>query len=371
MPRQIAPSTLLLIRLAIALTALAGVVGASMAGAQEGPAVEWTQTSLTGPVRKLYTPASGALFARTDTGLARSDDAGATWSPVALPTTTRLLGTPGYTRAMLVDPTHHQAIYAVMEDGIYKTEDDATTWRLILPNDPDVPAFRIMAVSPADTRLVYVALSHPSRNHVRLLRSADGGETWETVLHREVSQHVSCDWGVALLQAHATDPNRVYLAASCVRTGVQATLEESTDRGATWRDLYRPRLAEPDWLVTASSLHLAIRKDQRGGGSILTRSQDEGATWTTILEHAGQQPDVWIGGLAGDPTNPDRLLLGLNAKQGPSTLPSQIRLSTDGGVTWAAIAPPDLPRLHDVKFGVDGKMLFAATDSGVWRAPAP
>jgi photosystem II stability/assembly factor-like uncharacterized protein len=377
MPHQIAPSTTtLLLRIAITLTALLGVVGASVAGAQESPVVAWSQTSLTGTVRKLYTPASGALFARTNTGLARSDDAGSTWSPVALPTSTPLQGTPGWTRAILVDPTNHQTIYAVMKDGIYKTEDDAATWRLMLPNNPDVPDFRIMAVSPVDNRLVYVALSHARRNHLRLVRSADGGETWETVLHREISQHVSCDWGVALLQAHATDPNRVYLAASCVRNGRQATLEESTDRGTTWRDLYRPTLAEPDWLVTAPSLYLALRKDERGGGSILTRSQDDGASWTTLLEHSGGGgmsgggPDVWVGGLASDPTNPDRLLLGLNASQGEHTLPSRLRLSEDGGATWTDVAAPDLPRLHDVRFGADGQLLFVATDTGVWRAPA-
>jgi hypothetical protein len=77
---------------------------------------------------------------------------------------------------------------------------------------------------------------------------------------------------------------------------------------------------------------------------------------------------VTIGGLAADHTNPDRLLLGLNVRQGPTDLPSQVRLSSDGGGSWTEVAPPDLPRLHDLRFGIDGQMLFAATESGVWRA---
>ena len=369
------------IRLSGALAlAIAALWAVAVALAQESPDVPWTQTALTVPTKKLYMTASGALFARTADGLMRSDDGGATWSAVGLPAAAPVPGMPaGWTRAIVVDPTNHAIIYVATADGVYKTDDDAATWRLVLPVDPDVPGFLMLAVSPADNRLVYVALRNEKQNRLRLLRSVDGGQSWETALNREQRPQASCEWGVALLQAHATDPNRVFLAASCSRNAEQAVLEQSVDRGSTWSDLYTPKLAEPDWLLAGATsppgtILLALRKDARGGGSILARSLDDGATWTTILEHSGGGgmsgggPNVTIAGLAADPTAPERLLHGLNARQGPRDLPSQLRLSGDGGETWSDIAPPDLPRLHDLRFGIDGRTLFAATESGVWRA---
>jgi len=366
--------------LAMAVSVLWTAAGAQ---AQDAPAASWIQTGLTTPARKLYAPSSGALFARTADGLMRSDDAASTWTAVSLPQVAPVPGMPaGWTRAVVVDPTSHAVIYVATADGVYKTEDAAATWRLALPTDPDNPGYLALAVSPADNRLVYAALRNERQKRLRLVRSADGGETWETIATREMNQNVSCEWGVALLQAHATDPNRVFLAASCSRNAEQAVLEQSTDRGSNWSDLYTPKLAEPDWLLAgnagpAGTQLLALHKDARGGGSILARSQDDGATWATILEHtggggmSGGGPNVTIGGLAADPTAPERILLGLNARQGPRDLPSQIRLSGDGGESWADVAPPDLPRVHDLRFGIDGQMMFAATESGVWRATAP
>ena len=368
--------------LGCALLTVLSLLGTTIVQAQSGTesGVTWSPTSLTGPVKRLYTPASGALFARTANGLMRSDDGGTSWSPVSLPAAAPVPGMPpGWTRAFVVDPVDHTRIYVATAEGVHKTEDDAASWRLILPVDPEVPGFLALAVSPADNQLLYVALRNEKLNRLRLVRSVDSGLTWETVFNREVHRQTSCEWGVALLQTHPSDPNRVYLAASCSRNAQQAVFEQSSDRGSTWTDLYSAKLAEPDWLVTstvgtAGPMLLALRKDARGGGSILARSQDDGASWTTILEHtggggmSGSGPDVTIGGLAADPTTPDRLLLGLNVRQSPTELPSRIRLSDDGGTTWTDIAPPDLPRLHDMRFGVDGRTLFAATEGGVWRA---
>src|SRR6202022_3063510 len=89
------------------------------------PPADWEQTTLSEEVLQLFTPTSGPLYARTRSGLSRSDDAGTTWRAVSLP--------PGPVGSVAVDPSDHTTIYAAEQDGLYKTVDDAHSWRLISP----------------------------------------------------------------------------------------------------------------------------------------------------------------------------------------------------------------------------------------------
>src|SRR5262249_43133 len=148
-----------------------------------------------------------------------------------------------------VDPTKHTTMYAATSDAVFKTDDDAATWRVVLSPDADFPELGPIAVSPADSQLVYATLKNRPSNRLRLVRSGDGGATWETVHGREVDSHVSCDWAVSLLQAHPTDPNRVFLGASCPRSSSYADLEQSLDRGLTWTIIRKNGLSTPNQVV--------------------------------------------------------------------------------------------------------------------------
>jgi len=385
------PRSLLMIRLGVAvavvLGALGALPGASRASAQAAPAtasaVQWSQTSLTEPIKRLYTPASGAFFAQTAAGLARSDDGGTTWHTVSLPAAP--VDRPG---AIVVDLTNHATIYLAAADGIYKTADDARSWTLIAPVDPKYPRFQALAVSPVDANVLYTIATSQSLQTISFKRSTDGGQTWDEpddALNRNRgSASLTCYWVVYLLQPHPVDPNGLYRAFSCETRGLQVTLRRSHDGGATWQALLGPIGATPHWLVGGQ--HDAPDRLVMGantstmtfGGYLLTRSDDDGATWKTIEEYkeGGQTnrgPNVFNGGLAMDPTRSDRLLLGLNAsgRTGESAPPEPLRLSEDGGLTWTDVTPPDLPKITDLKFGIDGRTMFAATESGLWRAAAP
>jgi hypothetical protein len=360
----------LVVGLAIVLTPLAAPIDL---GAQEAGDGAWEPTGLGEPVTRLYAPASGALFARTAGGLTRSDDGSTTWAAVALPAAPD--ERPG---AVVVDPTSHATIYAVAEDGIHKTSDDAASWALIRPTEADAPTVLALAVSPADSNLLYLAVSGPRGNHFRFVRSGDGGATWDQLEDQVISTTFACDWIVPLLQPHPTDPNRVFRATSCRTNADNAVLQQSTDRGATWSDVYRPQLAVPRWLLGGQGgapgrLYLGLVKDYRGGGSLVARSENDGIDWATMLEFSGGSasgggPNVTVGGLAHDTTMPDRLYVGLNRAQGAGILPSQVRRSTDGGATWADLGPPQLGPIRDLTLGVDDQTLYVATDQGVWRS---
>ena len=367
----------------VALLVLFASNGLSTARAQDAAIAPWQPTGLTAPAERLFTPTSGALFARSGGGLVRSDDAGTIWKPIALPAVPPMPGLPpGTTGAVEVDPTNHAIIYKATADGMYKTSDDAQTWTLILPTMAEAPWFHALAISPANNARLYVAVSHPEERRLLLLRSDDGGATWATIHRAEVPRQVACTWGVPLLQAPPTDPDRIFMGAACSRNAQQATLQGSRDGGATWTDLYTPKLAEPRWLVVGGAtapgrLVMALNKDPRGGGSLVARSDDDGASWTTTLEFtggggmSGGGPDVNVVSLAADPTNPDRMLLGLSSTTGAWTAPPPLHASMDGGLTWTPSPTPDLGAIADVAYGIDGRMVFLATDSGVWRAAAP
>src|SRR5262245_9188635 len=88
----------------------------------QGAVSQFEQLTLSGDVVHLFTPASGAFFALTDTHeLYRSDDAGASWRAIRLPPA----ATGFHGRHELeVDPTDHQIVYAAGADGLYQTTDD-------------------------------------------------------------------------------------------------------------------------------------------------------------------------------------------------------------------------------------------------------
>jgi hypothetical protein len=46
---------------------------------------------------------------------------------------------------------------------------------------------------------------------------------------------------------------------------------------------------------------------------------------------------------------------------------SQLQESYDGGLSWSAVGQAIAGSVHDLVLGVDGRNLYAATDSGVWR----
>ena len=368
---------------ALLLTALGVLVGASHVSAQTAPPVEWSTASVGGPARRLYTPTSGALFVQTRDGLARSDDGGVTWRAIQLPAPP--VDVPG---AVVVDPTNHATVYVAASDGIYKTDDDSQSWRLLAPVDPKRPRFQALAVSPADPNVLYTFYSSEDRQALIFRRSADGGATWvepDPFWRNSTGRGVMpCWWSVYIVQPHLADPNGLDTAIFCDAKGLYVRLRRSLDGGATWQQLSVFPQAAPVSLVgnqpdAPGRLYVGANADPaRSSGYQIARSDDDGASWTTIEEHTAEsrvnaEPNIGIGGLAIDPTRSDRLLVGLNpsGRGAPAPAPPRLHLSEDAGATWADVTPPDLTKINDVKFGVDGRTMFVATDAGVWRGSAP
>ncbi len=371
------------------------LLAASLVGplkAQEGPVAE--RISEASDVVRFYTPASGALFALrsasvaspTSETLTRSDDGGATWGTIILP--------PGpmgedERRVVEVDPLNHLVVYASGQEGLYKTDDDAASWRVVLPHQLQMGQ---VAVSRADTGLVYVTEieSNVGMTPSRILRSRDGGETWDPILDATCAR--------IRLFPDATNPARLVAALNCMPDR-PAALYLSEDQGtswSTWRPwpeadetrgpaLSGPLLAggeagSPDQVYVAYATHSL----EDGLPLFLTR--DAGRSWEERRlkprEEVAPPSPKWQGGkfwsyiaaLAVDPQAPERVYVGLYGS------PQPLRTSADAGASWSMLPLPDnLRNVTAVALGADRQNLYVATSfvrssygtEGVYRLRLP
>jgi hypothetical protein len=148
----------------------------------------------------------------------------------------------------------------------------------------------------------------------------------------------------------------------------------SRDRGSNWSTLspspFRSIFAELAGcgMRSPSRLYLTDRQpDALDGPSNMTafllRSDDGGQSWQQV--RGGEEgPGERIDRVSCDPTNPDRVFLLRSDGRTPG-----IRVSQDGGRTWGEVSLPDGATVSDLTVGIDGRYLFLATDTGVWRLP--
>lgn len=397
---------------ALALVMVASLTLAGDLWAQEPTGGTWEQlTGVPGSVDRLFAPTSGALFAQVGADLYRTDDGGSTWRTVMLPPA------PGNTarRQIAVDPTSHQHIYVTGAEGLYRTVDDAASWQLIRPTAVDFPSLAAFAASPANRDLIYLVERTQNAHVIRVLRSDDGGQTWAT-LEQDGHTFLSCSWVVYLLQAHSTDPDRVFRSIQCHHGLTSSLLQESRDRGASWTVLADAGGTRPETVqdprnqpvpaptstpagrivpisekeritgtmdilaggqgAMPSRFYLAITKPAQGGGMSLLQSDDDGLTWVERLSHTGggsatpaddTLPNVTLSALAVDAGAPDRLFGAFRERVKGQPERAAVRISADGGHTWADLGQGLGDPATGLALGIDGRNLYAATATGVWR----
>jgi photosystem II stability/assembly factor-like uncharacterized protein len=174
-----------------------------------------------------------AVYAGTDNGIYKSDDAGDRW---------RCVGLAEYPiQSMAVDPYCPEIVYAgtgvedLKPDGIYKSFDGGETWELVYRKDLDV--IRSILIDPNDSKTVY-AIGHGvdgSPNFNGFVKSSDGGQTWEG---RHLSPLGPWDDVYALASTAAgIEPQFLY---AIVDENLVADVYRSDDRGDTWTELNVP-----------------------------------------------------------------------------------------------------------------------------------
>ncbi|HXO43294.1 MAG TPA: hypothetical protein VN999_17720 [Thermoanaerobaculia bacterium] len=225
---------------------------------------------VTGVVADPVTPAT--VYAFGEFGLARSTDAAATWT--VLPPLSQGDAITG-SLALAIDPHSPATLYGGSQSGVWKSTDAGATWTRLSATARGV---QTVAVDPANPSIVFAFAKLAGV----LLRSADGGATWEEK-DTGLSLPTISDSPLLLAFDPSTVPETLYLAVELDRRGFTW---RSTDAGDSWQQ------------VGPGGYPLAVGSGLVYAGAV--KSLDGGATWTAATPAPGTP--VVLAAAPGSPT---------------------------------------------------------------------
>ena len=279
------------------------------------------------------------IVATVGQAVMRSDDDGKEWQRLQL---SNGLHSDAIVRGLAVDPQRPENIFAGTDKGIYRSEDAGWQWKLMENPLNDYTVWKI-AIDAKDTQIMYAGTGTPSPCH--FFRSDDRGKSWErlpveiadscvnTGVPRFTGLHVEAgaetvwaaievdgvrythDSGQTWNRLDEAIPNPDIHALSIVegsKTVVIATVNavySSADNGNNWheskaRDTFSVR--QPRCTHSLASrphvVFLGLGDDSPGRTGVIARSKDSGKTWEELpLDKQPNSSMWWIGGHDADP----------------------------------------------------------------------
>ncbi len=251
-------------------TAYGGVFRTSDRGATWQPA----NAGLAGVnVRALAaSPAAGAstLYAGTESGLFRSDDAATSWHQT---------GFGGIPTAFAVAPSAPDTLYVADADAVYRSDDGGSTWTLERDFGGLLP-LSVLAVDTLSPQHVYLGSAGVA------LISRSGGENW-----REVGLP-----GASQVFGLAVDPARPGTAIAATDVALFVT----RNGGGVWSRVAGLPAATYTAVTFAFDAPGALYAATDRARGRLWKSTDDGATWNLVLSGSP------FSALLGDPLRPQR-----------------------------------------------------------------
>jgi len=328
-------------------------------------------------------------------GIYKTTNAGATWAPsnTGLPATTGNGG--GH---LAIDPQTPSTLY-VFRGSLYKSTNGGASWAA--PPNAGYPAAPVwtFAIDPATPSVLYVSQGYGAS--AGLYRSADGADSWSpTGCLGFITQSVAVrtDGGIFVAADNSISfplQGGVYRstdgAASCALAshGISAFRVEalaaagtlymgdgevgayrSTDGGVTWSNAHGGlngiETIVHDLAVDPATPSTVYQTSGNGLNDRVWKSIDAGDSWTSV-----RGPFPFYESLAIDPTDPDRVLLGIGGfmiPEPPISSPAAVERTIDGGGTWTR---HDIYGVHVGALAVapsDPSIVYAGNDSQVLRS---
>ncbi len=247
------------------------------------------------------------LFAILRDGLYRSEDASATWARIT--TDSRIVGN-GYFSRVFVDPKNADAVY-VMQTSTYRSTDGGKTFAAF-KGAPSGEDHHVLWIAQDDSQRILLGTDQGATI------SVDGGKSWGDWFNQPTGQfyHVSTD---------STFPYHAYAAQQDSGTAI---VPHRTDFGEiTYRDWFSSGGFESGY-IAADPLNQNFVYSIGWFGTVLRLDRATGQV-ATIFVSPPSYRTAWETPLVFSPRDPHTLYFG-----------SQYVLkTTDGGVTWKEISP--------------------------------
>ncbi|MBE9572738.1 MAG: hypothetical protein IMF11_19100, partial [Proteobacteria bacterium] len=334
---------------------------------------------------------------QNDNYLLKTQDGGATWTPLHLP------GTDGMINVMGRVPTD-DTLYVGTGGYVYKSSDGGESWTWIAPPGRNGDMYDI-AVDPRNSGVLYL----PRRAH-GIVKSTDGGATWTPINQGLLNVSISLlavpnvpgngtvyataatgegtfkttDWGnswTSVTEGGITHPwaDELVVSPHDPETVWQVAdvgeVFKTTDGGTNWSKIINPygagfRFGSVSTMAPAPSDPDTIYTIKDGFG--IFKSTDGGAIWRFL-----HQSEVdYTYAIDVHPTNPNIVYSGYNSK--PFQDWAMVRQTTDGGDSWRttlmvphsggitsiAIAPNNPDTVYAGSTGKEGGNIFKSTDGG-------
>jgi photosystem II stability/assembly factor-like uncharacterized protein len=295
------------------------------------------------------------LYAATGDGIARLDETDGVWSA-------ELFLEASGAQCLAVDPHDPDTVFAgLRERGVRRTQDGGRVWVDCGVPEPGVFS---LAVSAADG-CVYAG-TEPSR----LFRSDDRGGSWRE-LERLLELPSRPTWSfpprpwtshVRWIAPSPHDPDLILVGIEL------GGLMRSSDGGETWQD-HRPG-AQPDVHSLAWHPRLGDRAYEAGGGGA-AYSEDAGESWRPADEGRDRH---YAWSVAVDPEDPD--LWYVSASTGPYAAhgggdPQARIFRRSADEPWRALAgglPEPLPAMPYALVSGGGRLFAGLADGQIWES---
>lgn len=261
----------------------------------------------------------------------------------------RLIGPPRGGRALAVAGVRGQPevfYFGSVGGGIWKTNDAGRTWKPIFDSQP-IASIGALAVAPSDSNVIYAGSGEADmRSSISygngMYKSTDGGKTWTHIGLEDSRQ-------IGRIVVDPRDSNKVFVAALGHAYGPnqERGVFRSKDGGKSWQKIlfhdentgaidvaFEPsnpktiyaslwQTRRPPWSIYPPS---------NGPGSGLYRSNDGGDHWERVTGQGLPTERLGRIGIAFAPSNPRRIYLIVDAKEGG------LYRSDNGGQSWQSVS---------------------------------
>lgn len=301
---------------------------------------------------------STIMVATAGQGILRSNDDGQTWHRLGLK---EAIEFDGVVRALAVDPTRPERIYAGADAGFCISDDGGAHWRRADGTLNGMTVWSI-AIDPNDAALVYAGTGAPSR--AALFKSTDSGETW-TRLPPQIAEFCA---GV----------NRPRLLTICVDADDSRQVWFGVEEGGVWRSrdggLEWARVDGPGSAIRSSDIHavaiLPATAEAAKTTLVLTvnavyRSTDDGLTWDGKLSRDRFDGLYYTRTVLPLPNQDGALLLAIG--DGTPGRVTRLYRSSDRGLQWTQASVEVAPNSTFWALGGhagDPERVFAGTKYG-------